>query len=243
MAGVERRLAFGVRVEDDAVGGNHDAAVRVLLAQQRQLLADVRGQERLAQVQVKQLFQPEARAPGRPCARASPGPSACVVRMRAADWRSQPMQSMLQRTVFSSSMPRYGRRGLGPAKICRSRSPSAALAGGVAPGAALARLLARQPGHGPGLGFRHALQIPAAGAGHNRQLPFGQLLAEAPGHGAEEHFRERILVQIAQMAGAVVVLATARDRQIAVDGQVVFRLAPQRPAIEPLPFEPGRPLQ
>src|ERR1035437_8758465 len=45
------------------------------------------------------------------------------------------------------------------------------------------------------------------------------------------------------MAGAVVVLAIAGDRQIAVDGQVVIRLTPERPAVKPLAFEPGRPFE
>jgi len=48
-----------------------------------------------------------------------------VVRMRAADCRSQPMQSRLQRTVFSSINPRYGSRGAGIGADLgrRSRSP------------------------------------------------------------------------------------------------------------------------
>src|ERR1700690_3031698 len=45
------------------------------------------------------------------------------------------------------------------------------------------------------------------------------------------------------MARAVVVLTIAGDRQVAVNGHVVFRLAPQRPAVKPLAFEPGRPFE
>src|ERR1035441_10807826 len=45
------------------------------------------------------------------------------------------------------------------------------------------------------------------------------------------------------MARAVVVLASARNRQVAVNGEIVFGFAPQRPAVEPLPLQADRPLQ
>src|ERR1035437_6747353 len=45
------------------------------------------------------------------------------------------------------------------------------------------------------------------------------------------------------MAGAVVVLAVARNCQIAIDRDVVFRLPFERAAMKALPFEPGHPFQ
>ena len=167
--------------------------------------------------------------------------------MRAADWRSQPMQSMLQRTVFSKQHAAIGEPGFGAGEDLPVQVALGGARGSLRAdrrrGLRLAVGSVRQPGDRSGLGFWHPLQIPASSTGHNGQLPLGQILPETLRHGAEEHLRESILVQIAQMAGAVVVLATARDREVAVNGEVVFGLAAERAAIESLPSEPGGPLQ
>ena len=52
----QRRLALGLRVQQNAVRGNQNPAVGIFRAQQRQFLADGGRQKRLAEVQVKQFL-------------------------------------------------------------------------------------------------------------------------------------------------------------------------------------------
>ena len=160
-----------------------------------------RRQKRLAEVQVKNPLHAEpARARSAIWLNSASG-IVLFVRMFAAPSRAQPMQSTLQITVFSSSIPRCGRRGLGGASF-----------------------------------FLQALQIAAARAGGNRHFPFRQIVAKFLRDRAEENFLERIFPQIAEMPAAVVILAVARNRQVGIDGDVVFRFAGERGAII---FAPG----
>ena len=58
----------------------------------------------------------------------------------------------------------------------------------------------------------------------------------------EEDFRKRIFVQVTHVARTIVILAIARHRRIAVDGDVVFGFALQRRAVKPLPAQARGPL-
>src|SRR5439155_20720744 len=57
LAGAQGGFTLGIRIEDDSVRRDNNAAIRVLPPQQRQFLADVRRKKRFTQIQVKQLLQ------------------------------------------------------------------------------------------------------------------------------------------------------------------------------------------
>jgi hypothetical protein len=71
-----------------------------------------------------------------------------------------------------------------------------------------------------------------------RRSPLGQLFAEAPGGFAPEDLAERLAFQIADVPGAVDVVAVAGDRQVGVDADVDLRVAGQGLAEEGLPLPP-----
>src|SRR5207249_3241786 len=101
----------------------------------------------------------------------------------------------------------------------------------------------RQARLGIDLRLGDALEISAARTSQDRQLAPGQLRAEVLRLRAKKHLRERILVQVADVAGAIVVLAIARDCEVAIDGDIVLRLARERRAMKALPAQTRRPFQ
>jgi hypothetical protein len=77
----------------------------------------------------------------------------------------------------------------------------------------------------------------------NRQLTLCKFGPESPGHGTKKHLLEAVFLEVANVAGSVVILAIAGNRLIAVDGEIVLRFTCQCAAGEPLAAEPDRPLQ
>src|SRR6266478_4354010 len=89
------------------------------------------------------------------------------------------------------------------------------------------------------LRFGYTLEVSAPCARHNWQFSLCQFRPQMLGLGAEQNLLERILVQVPHVTRTIVILAVAGDRQIAVDGNIVFGFAGERRAIETLATEPG----
>ncbi len=59
VACAHRRLAFGVAVQNNAVGGNDDAAIGIPVAEQGKFLPNVGRKKGFAEVEIKNLLQPQ----------------------------------------------------------------------------------------------------------------------------------------------------------------------------------------
>src|SRR5882672_6050854 len=79
--------------------------------------------------------------------------------------------------------------------------------------------------------------------GPDCQFAFRQVFPETACHRAKENLIERVLVQIPNVAGSVIILAITGDGQIAINREIVLRFPGESPTGEALAFEPGRPFQ
>src|SRR6185312_2661631 len=92
------------------------------------------------------------------------------------------------------------------------------------------------------LGFFDAPQITAMRARADRQFSFRQCIPKTLRLFAEENFLETMLVQVAQFSRAIVIMAIAGQRAVAIDGDVVFGNPGKCAAIKSLSAQTRAPL-
>ncbi len=223
-------LALHIRVQHDAIGRDHNPAIRVLLAQQRQFLPDVWRKEGLAQVQVEQLLEPEiARQIGHPREASHIHLSDGTDARRRLTVAAQAVD-VAPNGVLKKHSPIWEPR-LRPGKLLGSRPIEGGAVGGGEQKSALileagvpwTSPLCGGQDHGLHVLLRYPSQISTTRASGDGKSASGQLLAEFPRHGSEVDLLKGLFVQVPQVPGAVVVLTIAGEGQVAVNRQVVFR--------------------
>jgi len=170
----------------------------------------------------------------------------CDVRIRAADCRSQP------RPVYVAAHGVLQKHPAIRQPRCRAREklPAIGLRGGQRPPGrrprafrlSRCRFQGRRSAAVLTSAFGTRIKSPHRAQDLIGNFPLASSARKRWPQGRKD-LLEAVVLEIADVTGPIVILAIARNRLVAIDGEVVIGFSRQRPASEALPAQPRRPFQ